>query len=129
MIDMGPILRKDNQFCVGGIIFNLVKKNPDTGGVTRPPKPQPMKKIEESLPVMFLFLATQEKAEPNCHEMKKPRVAVPRYRAITLEPAITQRNTAVIRHSASDTRIMFLEVRNVKRSCHDVMMHAKVTLV
>ena len=54
-----------------------MKKNPDTGGVTRPPKPQPMKKIEESRPVMFLFLATQEKAEPNCQEMKKPRTAVP----------------------------------------------------
>ena len=116
MIDMGPILRNYYQFCVGQIISNLVKKNPDTGGVTRPPKPQPMKKIEESLPVMFLFLATQEKAEPNCQEMKKPRVAVPRYRATTLEPAITQRNTAVIRHSASDTRIMFLEVMNVKIS-------------
>ena len=77
-MDMGPILRNDYHFCVMRMIFNLVKKNPDTGGVTRPPKPQPMKKIEESFPVMFLFLATQEKAEPNCHEMKKPRVAVPR---------------------------------------------------
>ena len=43
----------------------FVKKNPETGGVTNPPKPHPMKKMEESLPVMFLFLATQEKAEPN----------------------------------------------------------------
>ena len=55
-----------------------VKKKPDTGGVTSPPKPHPMKKSEESLPVMFLFLATQEKQEPNCQEIKKPRVAVPR---------------------------------------------------
>ena len=46
----------------------FVKKNPETGGVTNPPKPHPMKKMEESLPVMFLFLATQEKAEPNCEE-------------------------------------------------------------
>ena len=81
----------------------FVKKNPETGGVTNPPKPHPMKKMEESLPVMFLFLATQEKADPNCaekshhrhnliiiiitititmtltcQEMKKPRAAVPR---------------------------------------------------
>ena len=55
----------------------LVKKNPDTGGVTNPPKPHPIKKMDESLPVMFLFLATQEKQAPNCQEMKKPNTAVP----------------------------------------------------
>jgi hypothetical protein len=46
--------------------------NPERGGVARLPAPQPMKKSEERRPVTFVFLATQEKQEPNCHEMKNP---------------------------------------------------------
>jgi hypothetical protein len=49
-----------------------VKMKPERGGVTRLPAPHPMKKIEESRPVTFVFFATQEKQEPNCHEMKNP---------------------------------------------------------
>ena len=78
MIDIGPILKVSFKVKLLYLVNNyLVKKKPERGGVTRLPKPQPMKKIEESLPVMFLFLATQEKQDPNCHEMKKPRMAVP----------------------------------------------------
>ena len=86
----------------------MVKKNPDTGGVTNPPKPQPIKKMEESLPVIFLFFATQEKQAPNCHEMKKPSTAVPMYRQMTLKLAVTHRNIAVPRQNAREHRIMFL---------------------
>ena len=102
MMDIAPRLEivdlaeEAEKPCVQECYF--VKKNPETGGVTNPPKPHPMKKMEERRPVMFLFLATQEKAEPNCaekshhnliiiiiitmtltcQEMKKPRAAVPR---------------------------------------------------
>ena len=86
----------------------FVKKKPDTGGVTSPPNPLPMKNIDESLPVIFFFLATQEKQDPNCHEMKNPSAAVPRYKQMTLELAVEHRNMAVARQTASEHRIMFL---------------------
>ena len=72
MMDIAPRLEivdlaeEAEKPCVQECYF--VKKNPETGGVTNPPKPHPMKKMEESRPVMFLFLATQEKAEPNYWE-------------------------------------------------------------
>ena len=49
-----------------------VKMKPERGGVTRLPAPHPIKKMEESRPVTLVFFATQEKQEPNCHEMKNP---------------------------------------------------------
>ena len=85
-----------------------MKKNPDSGGVTRLPNPQPMKNIEESLPVMFFFLATQEKHEPNCHEMKNPKTAVPLYKEMALDPPWRHKNTAAPIQQAMDTRIIFL---------------------
>ena len=54
-------------------MFNLdVKMNPVRGGVDKLPKPHPTKKTEERRPVIFIFMATQEKQEPNCQETKKP---------------------------------------------------------
>ena len=50
-----------------------VNMKPARGGVARLPAPQPMKKREDSRPVTFVFFATQEKQEPNCHEMKNPK--------------------------------------------------------
>jgi len=58
--------------------------------------------------VIFFFLATQEKQDPNCQEMKNPRAAVPRYRQRTLELAVEQRNMAVARQTAREHRIIFL---------------------
>ena len=46
--------------------------NPERGGVAKLPAPHPMKNREETRPVTFTFLATQEKQEPNCQETKKP---------------------------------------------------------
>ena len=45
---------------------------PERGGVRRLPAPHPMKKMEERRPVTFVFFATHEKQEPNCHEIKNP---------------------------------------------------------
>ena len=46
--------------------------NPVRGGVDKLPNPHPTKKTEERRPVIFIFMATQEKQEPNCQETKKP---------------------------------------------------------
>ena len=46
---------------------------PERGGVARLPAPQPMKNMEDMRPVTLIFLATQEKQEPNCHEIKNPK--------------------------------------------------------
>ena len=49
-----------------------VKMNPDMGGVARLPAPQPIKKRDETRPVTLIFLATQEKQDPNCQDIKNP---------------------------------------------------------
>ena len=86
----------------------LVKKNPERGGVTKLPKPQPMKKMDDNLPVIFFFLATQEKQDPNCQEMKNPSTAVPTYRDMALDPPWKHKNMAAPIQVASDIKIIFL---------------------
>ena len=49
---------------------------PTSGGMTRLPAPQPMKKMLETRPVTFILAATQEKQALNCQETKKPMMAV-----------------------------------------------------
>ena len=86
----------------------LVKKNPERGGVTKLPNPQPMKNMEDNLPVMFFFLATQEKQDPNCQEMKNPSTAVPTYKDIALDPPWKHKKMAAPMQKTRDIKIIFL---------------------
>merc|ERR1719431_2297708 len=106
----------------------LVKKNPESGGVTRLPKPQPMKKIEDNLPVIFFFFATQEKQEPNCQEMKNPSTTVQIYRDIALDPPLIHKKTAAPIQVIKDIRIIFLGATNAAINADTSLPHIKPPL-
>ena len=50
---------------------------------------------------------TQEKAAPNCQDMKKPSTAVPAYSAVVLVAARATRKAAAAVQASSETRIRF----------------------
>jgi len=113
MIDMGP---------------RLVKKYPERGGVTKLPKPQPIKNIEDSLPVTFFFLATQEKQDPNCQEIKNPKTAVPRYKDIALDPPRKHRKMEAPIQKARDMKIIFLGQTKAAITADMIRPHMKPPL-
>ena len=106
----------------------LVKKNPERGGVTKLPNPQPMKKMEDNLPVMFFFLATQEKQDPNCQEMKNPSTAVPTYKDIALDPPWKHKKMAAPMQRTRDVKIIFLGATKAAMSADTNLPHMKPPL-
>ena len=106
----------------------FVKKNPERGGVTKLPNPQPIKNMEDNLPVIFFFLATQEKQDPNCHEMKNPSTAVPIYKDVALDPPMTHRKMAAPIQRVRDIRIMFLGATKAAISADTRRPHMKPPL-